>query len=162
MLLSGIIFCFDVIRQLSITEENNQVAPYYLHRDRAQTEHSYATSPNGGRAILGDREQLLRAAFGAGGVANSPPNSGFYCGMATSPTYEQQQVMPYSITSPQHGKENMNMNKQAHRRRSLSALEPSPPHRNFPRSPPNMGGPVIFVAPELAEETLMDVSTCSR
>ncbi|XP_064620250.1 serine/threonine-protein kinase ULK2-like isoform X2 [Lineus longissimus] len=137
-------------------EEENQVAPYYLHRDRAVTNPDFATSPNSGRAILGDREQLLRAAFGGGGVATSPPNSGFYGGMATSPMYEQQHGMPFSVTSPKHGKENMNMNRQVGRRRSLSAIEPSSPHRNYARSPPNMEGPVIFVAPELAEETLMD------
>jgi hypothetical protein len=28
----------------------------------------------------------------------------------------------------------------------------------FAQSPPNMEGPIMFVAPELAEETLMDVS----
>ena len=132
------------------------MAPYYLHgRDRSQTDpHVCGTSPNSGRPILGDREQLLRAAFGAGGMANSPPNSGgFFPGMATSPPYEQQ-MMPYSVASPQHGKENMNINRQVQRRRSLSALEASPPHRNYTKSPSQ----VVFVAPTLAEETLMDVS----
>ena len=31
----------------------------------------------------------------------------------------------------------------------------------FAQSPPNMEGPIMFVAPELAEETLMDVSRIS-
>ena len=40
-----------------------------------------------------------------------------------------------------------------------SAGSPSPPQNvMFAQSPPNMEGPVAFVAPCLAEETLMDVS----
>ena len=38
-------------------------------------------------------------------------------------------------------------------------LETSPPPSlMYAQSPPNMEGPITFVAPELAEETLMDVS----
>ena len=39
------------------------------------------------------------------------------------------------------------------------SLETSPPPSlMYAQSPPNMEGPITFVAPELAEETLMDVS----
>ena len=46
------------------------------------------------------------------------------------------------------------------RQRSYSSgcYEDSPAHTmTFAQSPPNMEGPIMFVAPELAEETLMDV-----
>lgn len=45
------------------------------------------------------------------------------------------------------------------RQRRLSGAEEAPSNLPFTQSPPNMEGPIMFVAPELAEETLMDVST---
>lgn len=44
-------------------------------------------------------------------------------------------------------------------RRNSMLMETSPPSSlMFAASPPNMEGPIMFVAPELSEETLMDVS----
>ena len=46
------------------------------------------------------------------------------------------------------------------RRNSIGFLDsPSPNSVPYAQSPPNMEGPILFEAPELAEETLMDVST---
>ena len=42
-------------------------------------------------------------------------------------------------------------------RPGLSLETSPPPSMMYAQSPPNMEGPITFVAPELAEETLMDV-----
>lgn len=43
-------------------------------------------------------------------------------------------------------------------RRNSAFMETSPPSSLlYAQSPPNMEGPITFVAPELAEDTLMDV-----
>jgi len=67
--------------------------------------------------------------------------------------------MPDSIQRQRHLSANDETN---NRRRTYSAggyFEDSPGKTMaFAQSPPNMEGPIMFVAPELAEETLMDVS----
>ncbi|XP_050408202.1 serine/threonine-protein kinase ULK2 isoform X2 [Patella vulgata] len=105
--------------------------------------HRSNTDPefNKGTSLLS--QQLLRAAF-----AHPPPGT----------------VVPFS-----NGRSNSreNIDKQSSlerersssffRRSSSSFMETSPPVSGlYAQSPPNMEGPITFVAPELSEETLMD------
>lgn len=50
----------------------------------------------------------------------------------------------------------------AYLRRATSASTSPPPAIMYAQSPSNMEGPITFVAPELSEETLMDVSCSLR
>ncbi|XP_074643848.1 serine/threonine-protein kinase unc-51-like isoform X2 [Tubulanus polymorphus] len=81
-----------------------------------------------------DKDYLMRVAFGLGPRQQQ--------GSQSPSNYH---MVPYhSVYTSQRGPRV--------RRRSISSLDPSPPYQ----SPPNMEPPPMFVAPELAEETLMD------
>lgn len=72
------------------------------------------------------------------------------------------QVMRYTsneqLVSPNENTVQMDTQRSgSNLRRTMSATTP-PSNLMFAQSPPNMEGPVAFVAPGLAEETLMGVS----
>ena len=85
----------------------------------------------------------------------------------SGPSTSSTMVVPYSGSqgSLHHTSTNPSLRERAPsfpRQRHLSgpqAGEEAPPSSlPYAQSPPNMEGPIMFVAPELAEETLMDVS----
>lgn len=117
-------------------------------------------------------EQLIKAAFGA-----TAPNTGLALTKQIAQNPAGNVIVPYttSNTSLNHNGSNLSVNdlpEAMQRQRRLSANDEANTRRRtfsggyyedspgktmaFAQSPPNMEGPIMFVAPELAEETLMD------
>ncbi|XP_033747712.1 serine/threonine-protein kinase unc-51-like isoform X2 [Pecten maximus] len=133
-----------------VTAGNPTVRRNLLDQGRSSTEPTVFNNLEGGSLLS---EQLVRAAFG------TPPQ----------PFNNQGSVVPFSSAGWRGSKEKVGSLGSPGSDKSLPSdtdksttyvrrsTEPSPPPSAiFAQSPSNMEGPVTFVAPGLAEETLMD------